>query len=144
MHFSKLITAFIVVAATGTLAHRGEAHGHELAGAHQEFEGLEGESMEAGAGFDNSEMEFTPVGETSLEADASNGYCFFGRCMHRNAYHKRCPRGFRVVGFRRCGWWRRVRALCCRRRRWVHNERVEGEETGGESSERPELDELDN
>ncbi|KAF8189753.1 hypothetical protein BJ912DRAFT_362933 [Pholiota molesta] len=143
MHFSKLITAFIVVAATGALAYREEAHGHELAGAHQEFEGREGGSTEAGAGFDNSEMEFTPVGETSLEA-ASNGYCFFGRCLRRNSYHRRCPRGFRVVGFRRCGWWR-IRALCCRyRRRWAHGEHVEGEEAGAELSERSELDELDN
>jgi hypothetical protein len=133
MHFSKLITAFVVVAATCALPSSCYEESNDFAGANL------GGGVE-GPGFDSKIESFSPIGESSLEA-STNAYCIFGKCMVRNSYGRRCPVGYRVTGFRRCGFWRnRIRALCCRhrRRRWAH-----GTQEGEAESSELEIDQLD-
>jgi hypothetical protein len=63
-----------------------------------------------GHGFDSEIESFSPIEESSLEA-STNAYCIFGKCLARNSYGRRCPVGYRVIGSRRCGFWRnRIRA----------------------------------
>lgn len=145
MHFSKLIVAFILVAATGVLASpsfREENTDINNAGASYG-------SVDAGndaATFDSEIQGFSEVPEveeTSLEA-ATRRRCYLGRCLSRITFHRRCPRGYHAVAYRHCGFWS-IRAVCCRHRRYGRHRLTDSEDTPngpGEGGQR-EVDALD-
>ncbi|KAF8188725.1 hypothetical protein BJ912DRAFT_1059425 [Pholiota molesta] len=137
MHFTKFITAFIVVAATSAFASPSFRHeSAELTGAggmdSMDMEGSSfhhhghGHGDEGGSrAFDSSDAadmaappaeQFSEAPESSLQT-ASRMYCWYGRCLHRHYRWRRCPWGSRPVRYVWCGrgyWW--IRAVCCRYR----------------------------
>ncbi|KAF9475704.1 hypothetical protein BDN70DRAFT_224561 [Pholiota conissans] len=157
MHFSKIIASIVVLVVTGALATSNmRDEGNDLAEVPREteFDTFE-RGMDAAPGCDESEMDsadqmdnFSPVRLSSLEWGAKR-ICLFGPCLRRHSSRRRCPRGYSVLGYKRCGWWR-VRALCCRplghSRRWPRNQLADGEAEDSEEDESAEqhLDELDN
>jgi hypothetical protein len=118
MHFSKLITTFIVITAAGVLA--SPSFREENTDLHNA--GASYSSANAGndaAPFDSEIQGFSEVPEveeTSLEA-AQRRRCYLGRCLSRVTFHRRCPRGYHAVAYRHCAFWS-IRAVCCRHRRY--------------------------
>ncbi|KAF8170793.1 hypothetical protein BJ912DRAFT_132440 [Pholiota molesta] len=115
MHFSKLITTFIVITTTGVLASPSfHEKNTDLRNA-----GASYSSADAGneAALFDSEIhgfsEVPKVEETPME-------CHLWRCLGRSTFHRRCPKGYNTGQLSYCGF-RRSRARCRRFRPWLTN-----------------------
>ncbi|KAF9482338.1 hypothetical protein BDN70DRAFT_892691 [Pholiota conissans] len=158
MHFAKLLTAFIVIAATGALAahpEREAADGIEL-----EKHVHDGDCFHAPTdALSEPEANYSELPDMDMDDENETDEpisslvaasrmlipkrCYLGRSLGRITFTRRCRRGYYAVAFRKAKRFWKIRAICCPRRHRHRRRHAWKRREHGLDTEENEVDEVD-